>query len=341
MYNGIASLYSNSTACVKINNYKTSIFDTTSGVKQGDILSPTLFSMFINDLAMDVKNLNCGVDAGGINVSILLYADDIVLIAPNENCRQKQLNVVNDWYKQWRMVVNQDKSQIVHFRPPRHRVTDRNFTFGNHHLQTVNNYKYSGVMFDSFLTFSYNATILSNSARRAVGLLRFKLNHWNSAAGQRIHYYKLFASYLCPILDYCAGVWGLKTYDEVERVQLNALRYFLGVHKLAANDFVLGESGWVSCCGRHQLAPLRLWNRLISLSPDRLTAQIFAWDLSFSDTPGSLSNVVNQTLNDISQPHVFENLEICDLEQAHDSLLNDENNKWNASRYNKPKFTIL
>ena len=50
--------------------------------------------MFLNDLAVDVKNLNCGVDAGGINVSILLYADDIVLIVPNKNCLLKQLNVV-------------------------------------------------------------------------------------------------------------------------------------------------------------------------------------------------------------------------------------------------------
>ena len=86
MYNVIPSLNSNSAACVKINNYKTSIFDISSGVKQDDTLSPTLFSMFINDLAVDMKNLNCGVDAGGLNVSILLYADEIILIAPNENC---------------------------------------------------------------------------------------------------------------------------------------------------------------------------------------------------------------------------------------------------------------
>ena len=58
-------------------------------MNQGDTLSPTLFSMFTNDLAADVENVNCGVDAGGINVSILIYADDIVLIAPDENCLQK------------------------------------------------------------------------------------------------------------------------------------------------------------------------------------------------------------------------------------------------------------
>ena len=113
MYNVITSLYSNSTACVEINNYtytyiKTSIVNMTSGVKQGDTLSPTLFSMFINDLAVDVKNLNFGVDAGGINVSMFLYADDIVLIASNKNCLQKQLNVVN----------HHGPTDVVDDRPP-------------------------------------------------------------------------------------------------------------------------------------------------------------------------------------------------------------------------------
>ena len=72
IYNFIAYFYSKSTTYVKIDNYKTTIFDITSAT--------TLFSMFINDLAVAVKNLNRGVDAG-MNVSILLYADYIFLIA--------------------------------------------------------------------------------------------------------------------------------------------------------------------------------------------------------------------------------------------------------------------
>ena len=148
---------------------------------------------------------------------------------------------------------------------------------------------------------------------------------WNHVADQCIQSYFPLLS-VCPIVDYCAGALGLKPYDEIKRVQLNAWRYFLGVHKFAANDFVPADSGWVICSGGHQLAVLRLWDRLISLSPDRLMAQIFAWDLWFSDTPDSSSNVVNQNLNDISQPKVFENMEMCDIEQAYDSLINYENN---------------
>ena len=49
MFKAIRLLYTNTLACMKINNYYTDWF------RQGDALSPTLFSVFINDLAMEVK----------------------------------------------------------------------------------------------------------------------------------------------------------------------------------------------------------------------------------------------------------------------------------------------
>ncbi|CAC5415021.1 unnamed protein product [Mytilus coruscus] len=51
-----------------------------SGVRQGNNLSPTFFSIFINDLVQEVKDLDLGVSIGNSNLSIMLYADDIVLI---------------------------------------------------------------------------------------------------------------------------------------------------------------------------------------------------------------------------------------------------------------------
>ena len=57
------------------------LFYVNSGVKQGDSLSP--FSIFINDLARDINIIKCGVKAGIDQVSIVLYADDIALLAWN------------------------------------------------------------------------------------------------------------------------------------------------------------------------------------------------------------------------------------------------------------------
>ena len=60
------------------------------------ILCPRpLFSLFINDLATDVKDLGLGVKVGGQDISILLlYADDIVLISPTAENLQQMLNEV-------------------------------------------------------------------------------------------------------------------------------------------------------------------------------------------------------------------------------------------------------
>jgi hypothetical protein len=63
-----------------------------------------------------INSLSCGIDAGNIQVGILLYADDVVLIAPDETNLQQQLHFVSEWCKKWRLLINEKKSQIVHFR---------------------------------------------------------------------------------------------------------------------------------------------------------------------------------------------------------------------------------
>ena len=89
-YFSIKSLYQNTTASVKLNNYITEWFETPNGVKQGNTLSLTLFSIFINDLAKEIKKFKCGI-AIGLNTYVcsLLYADDIVIIPPTEENLQK------------------------------------------------------------------------------------------------------------------------------------------------------------------------------------------------------------------------------------------------------------
>ena len=117
MLNAVKSLYTAVSSCVRINGFYTEWFDVTSGLRQGCSLSPLLFNIFINDLALKIKACGKSVKIDGDTVGILLYADDIVLLADNEKELQDMLDILNNWCVSNNMSVNATKSNIMHFRP--------------------------------------------------------------------------------------------------------------------------------------------------------------------------------------------------------------------------------
>ena len=97
MYDSIKNIYARTTSCIRINYKLTEWFDCKSGVRQGDCLSPTIFSLFINDLVSEIKGLGLGIDLNGTNISFLLYADDICFLAKSETDLQTILDTLHNW----------------------------------------------------------------------------------------------------------------------------------------------------------------------------------------------------------------------------------------------------
>ena len=209
LYKAMKSIYSSSSACVSVNSSCSDWFDITVGVKQGDTLSPTLFAMFLNDLARGVKGLGCWVNVDDTQICILLYADDIVLIAPDENKLQVMLNFISDWCSKWRMVVNTEITQVVHFRPTRKTPTPFEFKFGNNTLLRVPEYKYLGVHLDEHVSFKATATALAEGASRALGAIRYRLKFLKEC--RNATFTKLFFLVCLPFLGLCIRCLGYKT----------------------------------------------------------------------------------------------------------------------------------
>ena len=117
IYFAISSLYKNPKSRVILNDLATDWFQCPIGVKQGDIISPTLFAIFINDLAVALTESDLGIKIeNDLVVSCLLYADDIVLLAESEVDLQALLNIVNVWCSKWRLEVNLLKTNVMHVR---------------------------------------------------------------------------------------------------------------------------------------------------------------------------------------------------------------------------------
>jgi hypothetical protein len=215
---------------VRIDDMVTDWFTIDCGVRQEESLDPLLFAIFINDLAIDINNLNLGIETGiEEEISILMYADDIVLMADNEDNLQKMLDTLNNWTTLWHLEVNLDKTKVMHCRKQSTQVTDRNVHSGMNTLNTCTSYRYLG--FEVFETCDYTdgVKLLNAAGSRAIWALTAK--HYNTKGLSFQVIEKLYFNTVVPVTDYASEIWGYKKYDFLDRLQFRAARTFLGVGK--------------------------------------------------------------------------------------------------------------
>ena len=124
--------------------------------RQGCVMSPILFSLFINGLAKKINAETKGIKVGERRVRLLLYADDIVLLAESAKDLQKMLDIVTQYSRQWRFRVNpkKGKSEVMLFgRKPRNK--DRKWKLAGVEIGETSMYKYLGIELRSGLNFAH------------------------------------------------------------------------------------------------------------------------------------------------------------------------------------------
>ena len=334
VYNSVKSIYAETSACIRINSTRTDWFYCKSGVKQGDNCSPTLFSIFIDDLVKEINNLGLGVSVGDVKVSALLYADDIALVSLTEEDMQQLLDTLHDWCKRWRVLINTDKSKVVHFRRGRRQRTEFVFKVGDNILEVTEKYKYLGVIFSEKGDFSLNATNLAKGGGRALGSIITKLRNLKEFGINT--YEKLYHSCVVPILDYQSSVWGYKDYSDIDSVQNRSIRYFLGVHRFAPKLAINGDVGWMPSTERRWYNMLRYWNRLVNMDDSRICKKVFLWDYNICHN--NWSSEVRDIMTKIGIIRQFQSRSSCNLTDVKVSLQDLYARSWPAKTLSVPKL---
>ena len=105
------SWYSISHACVRIDDIITDNINIHSGVKQGGIMSPHMYNVYVDDLMTKLLCEKLGCMIGKFLYSAIFYADDIILMSVSRRKMQKMIDICNEYGLQYGICFNAKKSK--------------------------------------------------------------------------------------------------------------------------------------------------------------------------------------------------------------------------------------
>ena len=232
----IQNIYGNIKSNVEANGNMSTFFKCLSGLRQGENMSPFLFSIFLNDLKAFLRAHNVNGITWNINyedvsiylkILILLFADDTVLFAESDQELQYALDQFKEYCEEMKLTVNVEKTKIVIFTNSRNK-NHFEFKFNASTLEIVDAYKYLGIYFAKNGSFTLAKKSNAEQANKALfSLLR-------KARNPDLPYdiqFDLFNKMIKPILSYGSEIWGTGNCDILERVQLKFLKYTFKLKK--------------------------------------------------------------------------------------------------------------
>ena len=94
---------------VKWGSTLSSKFQTTNGVRQGGVLSPLLFDVYVNELSELLNKSGIRRNLGGTIIDHMLYADDICIVSLSLSCLHHLLNIRGDYCERHDLTFNDKK----------------------------------------------------------------------------------------------------------------------------------------------------------------------------------------------------------------------------------------
>jgi hypothetical protein len=216
-----------------------SAFHVTNGVRQGGILSPMLFNIYIDELNRILSYCNVGLrlPPNGLFLNNFSFADDMSLISPSVAGLRKLLKICEQYALENDIIYNTQKSVCMVFQPTSFKLrSPPSVHLNGNALTYVDSYMYLGHILKSNL--SDNEDMMRHyrylCTRTNMLLRKFK----PCSLSIKI---KLFKSYCCTM--YCAPLWTNFSENVKRKLVIgynNSLRFLLGLPRWnsASNMFV-------------------------------------------------------------------------------------------------------
>ena len=254
-------------------------FKVERGVAQGAVESPWVYANFIDGLAKELKAKGLGVVIAGRRVPLLMYADDIVMLAATQRELQLMNAVASRFARRHRFQFNGDKSGVMLFNikaAARTKAKSVRWKLFGERVKVVDSYVYLGTVTpsDGMSWTAHLKSALTKARRRSADLL------WVCRADRGMRprtAVTLWQAMVRPLLEYASELWSGQVpavlMREAESVQCTFLRGTLGLHANGsgvADDVVRAETGCERLEDRWLKLRMGYWRRLFAAKPDRL-----------------------------------------------------------------------
>ena len=230
----IESLYSKATSAVYYNGSVEEWFRTTVGVRQGCLLSPTLFNIFLERIMTDaLENHEGSVSIGGRTITNLRFADDIDALAGKEDELVKLVNHLDTTSTKYGMEINAEKTKLMTNNT---KGISLDVRIGGQKLETVQSFKYLG----SVVTDEGSKQEIMSRIAQTIGALTKLKAIWkdkNIALSSKI---RLMRSLVISIFLYACETWTL-TAELEKKIQTTEMRCFRRLLGISYRDHVTNE----------------------------------------------------------------------------------------------------
>ena len=143
-----------------------------TGVAQVAIMSPTLFSIFINDIPVGDKSRH----------KSCLFADDLCSYFASKSvneikkCLNKYLKTIEEWLKTWRLEMSPTKCSYIVFHKGTHNIEDLNLKLFGENITREHETRILGITFDSRLTFKPQIEMVRNKCIQRMNIIKILSN---------------------------------------------------------------------------------------------------------------------------------------------------------------------
>ena len=313
-------MYTKFKSCVRNNGKSTETFDVTVGVLQGEALSPFLFSMYLNDFeSFLMKNGSDSIEIGMLNLFLILYADDTVIISESAEGLQKQLNDLYDYCNEWKLKVNTLKTKIVIFRNRgKVQATDK-WYYDENCIEVVNSFNYLGLLLNYNGKFTVTEKLIASQGRKAMFAMKRSCKNLILNVETSIY---LFNTYVTPILNYGCETWGHINTPNIEKVHLRFLKCLLGVNINTPNCIIYNETGIFPLYVNRQITLLKYWCKILT-SNNCILKGLYVEMYKNCDSQNNWATNIKSILNRIGMSYIWSNQEVINV----DAFIKEVNQK--------------